>query len=185
MRGVKKVILFVNTDSPMSLTYTPSTSGATSADLDPNLPVLFGVPVTSGGNPAAADNQVFNSSDFVTLVQQLQAQKSNGDPMIVQMTHEVLANSSWGVNAGSVEILWVYLDQVTSWETQITDTWTQQQLQAGTSGAFPNFPNYKTVDEDGLGSITTLTAPQVNLLADLTSWVVLQNAQMFLNFVNG
>ncbi|MDP9190611.1 MAG: patatin-like phospholipase family protein [Acidobacteriota bacterium] len=185
MRGVKKVILFVNTDSPLSLSYVPSTNGASSADLDPNLPVLFGVPVTSGGNAAADNNQVFPSSDFVTLISKLQALKTNGQAMIVPMTHEVLANQWWGVTSGSVEILWVYLDQVTAWSSQITDTWVTQQLQDGSSGAFPNFPNYKTVDEDGTATLTQLTAPQVNLLADLTCWVVTENVSAFTNFVSG
>ena len=111
--------------------------------------------------------------------------KNDGQAMIVQMTHEVLANQSWGVTSGSVEILWVYLDQVTAWSSQITDTWVTQQLQDGSSGAFPNFPNYKTVDEDGTATLTQLTAPQVNLLADLTCWVVTENASVFTSFVNG
>jgi hypothetical protein len=184
-RGVKRVILFVNTDSPLNTAYVPSTNGASSADIDPNLPVLFGVPVTSGGNAAAVNNNVFPAADFVTLVTKLQALKTSGQAMIVQMTHDVLANTSWGVNAGSVEILWVYLDQVSAWSSQITDSWVNQQLGLGSSGAFPNFPNYKTVDEDGLATLTQLTAPQVNLLADLTCWVVRENANAFTSFVNG
>jgi hypothetical protein len=185
MRGVKKVILFVNTDSPLSTSYVPSTSGASSTDIDPNLPVLFGVPVTSGGNAAADNNTVFPAADFVTLVTKLQALKSSGDAMIVQMTHQVLANSTWGVNSGSVEILWVYLDEVTSWKSQLTDDWVKVQLDLGDVGAFPHFPNYKTVDEDGTGTLTKLTAPQVNLLADLTCWVVRENASVFTDFING
>lgn len=184
MRGVKKIILFVNTEVPLNLSYVPSTSGATSTDVDPNLPVLFGVPVTSGGNAAANNNNVFDKSDFVTLVAALQKLKSSGAPMIYAMKHEVLANTSWGVNSGSVEILWVYLDQVTQWSSQLTDPWVIQQLQPGGT-AFPNFPNYKTVDEDGTATLTQLTPQQVNLLADLTCWVVTANASQFTDFING
>ena len=185
MRGVQKIILFVNTEVPLNPSYVPSTNGATSTDIDPNLPVLFGVPVTSGGNAAANGNQIFNASDFVTLVTKLQSLKASGAAMIVSMTHEVLANTSWGVNAGSVEILWVYLDQVTDWSSQLTDSWVISELGKGTSGAFANFPNYKTVDEDGTGTLTQLTPQQVNLLADLTCWVVRQNATQFTSFISG
>ncbi|HET7434334.1 MAG TPA: hypothetical protein VFN10_06425 [Thermoanaerobaculia bacterium] len=188
MRGVAKVILFVNTSSPLSTTYNPSTDAASSSVIDPNLPVLFGVPVTDG-NAAATVNQVFNTSDYATLVAALQTQKNAGEAMIVSMTHDIVQNNWWGIpGGGSIEILWVYLDRVKAWEDQLTDDYIKAQLLLADAGLgdFPHFPNYATVDEDKISpdSLTELSARQVNLLADLTCWVVSNYSSTFTNFIS-
>lgn len=189
MRGVKKVILFVNTEVSLNLDYDPTSGSATSKDIDPNLPVLFGIPVTSGGNPAATVNQVFETSDYAPLVQALQAAKKTGDAIIVSSTHTIQQNDWWGIpaNFGTIEILWVYLDQVSAWQSQLTDSMVISELNKGDFGAFPRFPNYLTVDENKIppDSLTELTAVQVNLLADLTCWVVRNYSSSFTTFISG
>jgi hypothetical protein len=171
LRGVKKALLFINTEFPLSLSYDPTSGTAGAADLDTSFPPLFGIP-TSGG---ATTNQVFPASDYAPLVQAMQALKQDGQPIVVSATHEIQANAYWGIPAGgSIEVLYVYLDQVESWKSQIKDDWVRGQLDAGDLGEFPHFPNYKTIDETALPpwSLTKLSSRQVNLLADLTCWVV-------------
>jgi hypothetical protein len=187
MRGVQNIILFVNSEYPLSTSFTPSTSGASSSEVDPNLPPFFRVPVpqSDGGNPATAKNAVFPAEDYVTLIGELQAMKKAGQPMIQPMTHQVLANGTWGLpGGGTVNVLWIYLDQVDTWKQQLPD-WLQIELDVGEIGPYPYFPNYKTVDEDGFGKLTVLTVRQVNLLADLTCWVVRSNASTFRDFIQG
>ena len=72
----------------------------------------------------------------------------------------------------------------------VTDGWTGGQrnnrdVHLGDVGEFPHFPNYKTIDENLLPpwSLTQLTPRQVNLLADLTCWVVLQHRSTIEQFV--
>lgn len=189
MRGVKKVLLFINTETPMSLSYDPTTGTAGENDLDSNFPPLFGVPVTSGSGSAATDtNQVFPSSDYAPLVQAMQALKQKGQPMVVTKTHTIQANSYWGIPAGgTIDVLYVYLDQVEAWKSQITDDWVKLQLDLGDAGEFPHFPNYKTIDETLIPpwSLTELSPKEVNLLADLTCWVVRNSQSTIQSFING
>ncbi|HEV7766751.1 MAG TPA: hypothetical protein VGQ76_17250 [Thermoanaerobaculia bacterium] len=187
MRGLKKVIVFVNTETPLSLDYDPTTGTADEKDLDANFPPLFGIPVTSSfGNAGPDYNQVFPSTDYAPLVQELQALKKAGQPMVVAKTHTIQANPFWGVPAGAtIDILYVYLDKVSVWESQIKDDWVKLQLDLGDTGEFPHFPNYKTIDENIIDpfSLTEYTPRQVNLLADLTCWVVLNSRSTIESFI--
>lgn len=189
MRGVKKVLLFINTETPLSLTYDPTTGTAKEDDLDSSFPPLFGIPVTSDFGSAGPDyNHVFPSTDYAPLVQALQALKQKGEPMVVAKTHTIQANPFWGVPVGgTIDVLYVYLDQVASWKSQITDDWVKLQLDLGDVGEFPHFPNYKTIDENVLPpwSLTQLTPKQVNLLADLTCWVVRNSQSTIQSFIGG
>ncbi len=183
MRGVKKVLLFINTETPLSPTYDPTTGTATGNDLDASLANLFGIPVKSGGTDY---NQVFPTGDFAPLIQAMQALKQNGQPMVVSATHAILPNSYWGIpGGGSIEVLYFYLDQVTSWKSQIKDDWVKLQLDLGDAGEFAHFPNYKTIDETLVPpwSLTELSPKKVNLLADLTCWVVRNSQSTIQSFI--
>jgi hypothetical protein len=183
MRGVKKVLLFINTETPLSLTYDPTTGTATANDLDTSLANLFGIPVKGGGTDY---NHVFPASDFAPLVQAMQALKRNGQPMVVSATHSILPNPYWGIpGGGSIEVLYFYLDQVQSWTSQIKDGLVRDELKLGDLGEFAHFPNYKTIDETLVPpwSLTELSAKKVNLLADLTCWVVRNSQSTIQSFI--
>jgi hypothetical protein len=183
MRGVKKVLLFINTETPLSLTYDPTTGKATTNDLDSSLTTLFGIPVKGGGTNY---NHVFPATDFAPLVQAMQALKQNGQPMVVSATHSILPNPNWGIpGGGSIEVLYFYLDQVQSWTSQIKDGLVRDELKLGDLGEFAHFPNYKTIDETLVPpwSLTELSAKKVNLLADLTCWVVRNSQSTIQSFI--
>lgn len=188
MRGVKKVLLFINTETPLSVDYDPTKGFAHDSDLDSSFPPLFGIPVKSLFGTAAPDyNQVFPGTDYAPLVQAMQELKREGQPMVVSKTHTIQKNDFWGIPAGgTIDILYVYLDQVETWKSQIKDEWVKLQLDLGDVGELPHFPNYKTIDENLIPpwSLTQLSAKQVNLLADLTCWVVLQNQATIEAFIN-
>jgi hypothetical protein len=188
MRGVKKVVLFVNTETPLNVDYDPTTGVAHDSDLDSSFPPLFGIPVKSLFGKADTDyNQVFPSTDYAPLVQAMQALKRQGQPMVVTKTHTIQKNDFWGIPAGgTIDILYVYLDQVEAWKSQLKDDWVKLQLDLGDAGEFPHFPNFKTIDENLIPpwSLTQYTPKEVNLLVDLTCWVVLQNQATIEAFIN-
>ena len=180
LRQVETIVVFINTETKLSLSYVP-TSPPTGTDIDSDTPPLFGY-----GTGAMANNQVFAQSDFVTLVQNLQNAKKAGGAVMTTITHTVLENKWWGLAGGfKVTICWVYLDRAANWESQIGDLDVQAAIVAGNqvppSGPFRYFPNYLTIDEDPgvLPSLVSLTKEQVNLLADLTCWEVTENADTF------
>ncbi|HYI08467.1 MAG TPA: hypothetical protein VEK57_05325 [Thermoanaerobaculia bacterium] len=187
MRGVKKVVVFINTETPMNVNYDP-TQKTDENDLDEELPALFGIPVYShdfsSTKKLAPDyNQVFPTADYAAVIQALQALKKQGQPMVFHKTHVLQKNTYWGLAAGGiVDVMYVYLDEVQTWRAQLTDHALRTELDLRDLGMFPHFPNYHTIDENIIPTpgekiippwnLTEFTPQQVNLLADLTCWVV-------------
>ncbi|HEY0158196.1 MAG TPA: hypothetical protein VGF28_13010 [Thermoanaerobaculia bacterium] len=198
MRGVKKVVVFMNTEQPMNPDYDP-TQKTYESDIDSSLVSLFGVPVYSRtlfSTSLVPDfNQVFPSADYAGVVNALQALRKAGQPMVYQTSHVLQENRYWGLPGGAtVDVLYVYLDKVEAWQSQITDEVVRAELALGDLGMFPHFPNYHTIDENLIPTIgehlpspwglTELTAQQVNLLADLTCWVVRNSGGAFQSFIS-
>jgi hypothetical protein len=96
---------------------------------------------------------------------------------------EVQQNDWWGVEGNwTVKICWVYNDRVAAWESQLEKD-IRKEINKGNRrhfkrGKFRHFPNYKTVDENFL-DLVELTPEQVNLLAHLCCWNVLENRDTF------
>jgi len=117
---------------------------------------------------AYAHNQVFPSDDFPALLQGLwNAANSNGPnsaPAIFTQQLTVLANSWFGVQAGSVTVVWCHLNYVSAWfdlfngNSDVANFITNDVTQN-------NFPNYATVN-------TNLSATQVNLMSNLAAWSI-------------
>ena len=88
---------------------------------------------------------------------------------------------NWPVN-----ICWVYLDRAPKWEIQLPGP-IRQEIEDGNQGIlshgrFKDFPNYATFGENP-GQIIRLTPPQVNLMADLACWIVMQHEQELEQFL--
>ncbi len=167
-RRLLKVIAFVNTETQLSV------QGAKSeVVVDSDLPPLFGLEwsATKGEYVAISSsspfrfNQVFDRATFDDLRSQLWARAQAGaTAMAVQQDVPVAANTHYGVPAGRVDILWVYLHPVGWWQNRLHDTvrdWMEVEF-----WNYSMFPNYYTVDQ------LHLNERQVNLLAHLTSWNV-------------
>lgn len=197
MRGVKKIVVFMNTESPLNLSYDP-TQKTYDDDIDSSFANLFGVPVYSRSifsHGAAPDfNQVFPTADYAGVVNALKALAQAGQPMVYRTSHVLQENRYWGLPGGAtVEMLYVYLGNVGAWRSQLTDHVVRTELDLGDVGMFPHFPNYSTIDENIIPTIgedprppwglTELTPQQVNLLADLTCWVVRNSGGAFQSFI--
>ena len=177
-RGLGKIVVFVNSASPIVDACFDSVPNPTDyASIDPDLPPLFGY---KGGilTPNQANNTVFKQEDFKKLYTLLYEAKMAGKPVMANMTMETVQNDWWGIKGGnSVEILWVYNEQVDDWQDQLPKK-VQDEIAKGNSGDFPNFPFYKTMFEDGI-RLVQYTPEQVNLLYQLSAWNVYTNAEMF------
>ncbi|MCA9965276.1 MAG: hypothetical protein KC423_13560, partial [Anaerolineales bacterium] len=170
-----RIVVFVNSETKLGLDYDPSQPPGKDV-VDAFLPPLFGFP-----NQLNPNNTIFTQQAWQALITALQTQKRQGLPLVTVQTHTVQTNTWWGLPGGwDVDICWVYNDRVASWEQQLPDH-LQEQIKLGNDflpvGPFRHFPNYLTVDEDLL-DLVKLTPAQVNLLANLSCWNVMQSESL-------
>lgn len=181
-RKVKNIIVFLNTSTKLDVDFDPA-NPPKKGDVASDMSSLFGYPFAATNE----NNQVFKKSDFTTVVGNLQDAKRNGKTLITACDLEVQQNDWWGIAGNwTVKVCWIYLDRVSSWEEQLPKD-IQKEIKKGNRhhfkhGKFKHFPNYKTVDENFL-DLVELTPRQVNLLADLCCWNVLQNADTIKNML--
>ena len=174
-RNVRRVIAFVNTA-------TPITNDGGTITFSPDIHLLFGnMPDPKSmktkeskqqvpPNGVTSFNQVFESKKFDELVAAMwQKNGVNGGPAVVKQTLSVMPNANFGI-AGNydVEILWVYNTAVANFNALLS---TDVHIWLDLGGA-PNFPNYDTFLQLGL------SAREVNLLAQLSFWVLVQEKDL-------
>ncbi len=179
-RGVRGVVVFINSLWPLTLDYDP-TSWPEDLDvetpsrrrLDPCLAPLFGAP-----SSRFPHNRVFSEADYPGLVTGLQEAKRRGDTVMTVTTHTVQSNEWWALEGGhEVKVGWVYNDSVDRWSHRLPPA-VQALVREGQgddpTGPYARFPHYLTRGQNP-GALIRLTAPQVNLLAQLSSWNVVTN----------
>jgi len=186
-RGVKLAIVFANSEAKLDPHYLPTADPHAEIN-DPNghfdvyIPSLFGYsnPNWDWNYP---NNQVFPTSELAMVLSALKHRLVRNEPLIVTCEHTVLANSSWGVKARTEKIwvTWCYLDRCVQWESQLGSETVRQQIIAGNrtepTGPYANFPNYKTMFQNGLPDLVQLTPAQVTLLADFACDCILLDEQ--------
>jgi hypothetical protein len=173
---VDNLIVFANTSTPMG-TDSNGTVIVTS-----DIPPLFGYqPYQSGVGyvlykgvanpvfPQGKNSQVFESSAFDDVLQglwQASGGGTNQNAAVYKQTLAVQPNPWFGVPGNkTVTVVWVHLNPVKAWY-DLLDPSVQSILGPfNDPTSFFNFPNYSTF-------LTDLKATQINLLANLTSWVV-------------
>ena len=167
-RGLQRILVGINTDEGIRM---EDGQIVVSSDLPP----LFGLQPYQRGKgyvPYAQDegssstrlfrhNQVFPTASFDELRTALWQKRSKGEPIMYRQTLPVLANSWYGVPGNSsVEILWMYNDQVDafwrmlSWEVKAA-------IDLAGRGAFPLYNTFTQLDLDYIA---------VNALAHLWCW---------------
>ena len=173
-RKVGRVVVFINTATPIDLEYVPDEKVPTADEIDAFLPPLFGFKISSLG-VAMQNNTVFNGDDWAPLIQGLQAARKAGRSVVHRMTHQVRENTFWGIEGGwSVEILWCYLSRIPQWEGRLPGP-VSDAIDRGHhrifKGDYAHFPHYKTDGQNTIGDVH-LTDGQARLLSDLTCWSV-------------
>ena len=142
--------------------------------------VLYTQPLLKLGNAAFSKNQVFPSDQFAALRQGLWTASGSGtylnSPIFTQSLLPVLANSWFGVAGNTtVKVLWVYLENTVTWSNELSTAGelTSVSLIESELVSTKNFPHYNTFLD------TELTPNEINLLANLTAWTVMSNAEAF------
>ena len=181
-RRVERIVVFVNTLHPLAAEVRPgATSGA--LGIDPYIPPLFGY-----GTTKCPHNQVFARAALKGVVAALQQAKRRGRGVVAATRLAVEPNAWWGVAGGwEVEIGWVYNERAPAWEARL-DAEVRRAIDEGQpphgGGPFAHFPFYRTEGQNP-GCLVRLTAPQVNLLADLSCWTVVENGALLREVLRG
>lgn len=172
---VTSIIAFVNTSTPMS----QDKNGTVIVDKE--VAALFGFqgyddktlsypPLSSSDtSDLFRMNQVFDSSDFTALLNGLwQSTGGNeANPPVFTQKLVTVGNDWFGIPAGrSVTMLWMYLGMAQNWRAEMTE---RVRLSLDKEMLLHKFPHYSTLK-------TELSPEQVNFLANLTAWTMLQNS---------
>lgn len=173
---VTSIIACVNTSTPMS----QDKNGTVIVDKE--VAALFGFqgyddktlsypPLSSSDtSDLFRMNQVFDSSDFTALLNGLwQSTGGNeSNPPVFTQPLVTVENDWFGIPAGrSVTVLWMYLGMAQSWRREIASELVRLSLDK--EMLLHKFPHYSTLK-------TELSPEQVNFLANLTAWTMLQNS---------
>jgi hypothetical protein len=150
--------------------------------LTPDIPPLFGYQpydprkgyVLYAGDPNPAfpqgkNSQVFESSRLAEVIQGLWVANGSGanrGSAIFRQSLPVQDNAWFGVRGGrTVNVLWVYPNRDQSWFDRLSPEVQALLAPFGDPTTGDYFPHYSTFATD-------LTATQVNLLAQYTSWMI-------------
>jgi hypothetical protein len=177
---IANVISFINTLTPISQDIFGIIV------VDDSIPPLFGyqpyVPgagysvyqgASNPSNPLFQNSQIFPSSKFQDLLNNLWSASGSGSYQNAPMYSQPLTtmqNDWFGVAPNqSVTVLWVYLERVKAWYDQLSP-YIQNDVLGPFDSMMNNFPHSSTI------FATQLSPTEINLLANLTAWVVV-NAQ--------
>jgi hypothetical protein len=190
-RGLKRIILFCNSQVPLRSReeFHAHLRLPNEKDIDYSFAALFGV--QSWLPPIGQDfthDKVFSRFDFARVVDALQRSQAKGKGCLATVTLTTVHNAWWGIKAGhEVRMTFVYMSRVYAWENKLPGSVAAQVaphrgLQMPTmlpsNGTFKDFPHPSI-------SLLHLTSSVVNMLADLSWWVVVNNARHFRGEIEG
>jgi len=180
LRKVQNIIIFLNSNIPLE----KSNDGEISfANLE--LDRLFGRKISEDNN-----FQVFESEQYDNLINGLymSANYQENEPQsaaIYKQQYKILECENIGLidtNEYQPTILWVYLNPVKTWEKLLRDKELIESLKLGQqeqSKLFKNFPNYPKAMGLSDSENAVLSTAEVRLLAHFTSWIVVNNRNVF------
>ena len=192
-RGVKKLIVFVNTDIPLAVRVGEE---SLVVGMEKAIPALFGVlpdemaakgsyqSMRSGCGDFClmSNNQVFPETAYPGLVRGLLAAWHSGGPVVyLQKGLRVLPNSFYGISGqDGVDILWVYNELPGRWRKALSEELQATLLHDNrfacnaehclNSGS--RFPHFSAMFEVNLGPA------QVNLLFQKAAWEVMKSHRL-------
>jgi hypothetical protein len=160
-RKVQNIIAFVNTKDELT--------GSGIGLINTSIPPLF------GQTPGFETNHVFPAAQYQKLVEGLLAAKKAGGTVMFKDRYPVRENPHFGIEGGwEVNILWVYNERVTAWEQNLP----AEIRRVIGMGSLANFPHYRTFFQNP-PAVVDLSAKQTHMLAHLSCWNVISNAQVF------
>lgn len=169
-RNVTRIFAFVNSVIQLDLEWNPFDMQPTSELVANDFAALFGLCADVTPSYNYSDVQLFPSSDFPTLIHELQASAKRGAGAVATSMHTTVRNDVLGVAEGiAVNITWFYLADSLTWRSHLPK---ETKLLLATDPLFREFPHYSTGRLD-------LGLPEINALSSLVSFVVKMNAHHF------
>lgn len=177
-RKVKKIVVFINTSSPIDTTFVAGQSAPTAKTIDYDFYTLF----ADYKYEDFTANQIFSKEDFVNVFNQFKKCIRDSTTVLARVKTKTITNDWWGIPAGQeVEILWIYNYSVPKWEDQLNST-IRNELSKGENGMFPNFPHYSTMFPYMKDRLVELSPAMTKLLYELQFWNVFENRDTFQDF---
>ncbi len=126
--------------------------------------------------------QVFPSEDWTAVQQGLMKALASGGPVWYASQHTIFPGNPFGIppypNDGKVTVIWLYNQKIAQWVSALQPDVRTFLGNTSKRNRMTNFPNYDTVFQNrdliGIPELLLLTPQQVNLLADMWSWAVLE-----------
>jgi hypothetical protein len=187
-RQVTRIVLFFTSSTPLqpSSKWDPYQDEATTSQVTDTLPAFFGViPKQLNWENRSFEyeiNQVFAQADYPRVISGLQAAQAAGKGIIATFNLTTVENEWRGIPAGfNVQITFSYLGRLSDWEARLSADMRSVLVPEDNaddlshdvdSGPYKSFPHYPTMGGN-------IDADNANVLADLTGWSVLQNADIF------
>lgn len=188
-RRVSKIVLFFVSSTPLKPAdkYNPYTDPFTGTEITDCLTAFFGILTPDQANWEDRSyqyekDQVFAREDYPRVVSALQKAQADGNGIIATLTLTTIENTWWGIPAGlTFEITFSYLGRLKNWESKLSSEMHSLLVPAEGSedlsqdiqdGPYAKFPHYATIGGD-------VSYDRANVLADLTGWSILQNADTF------
>ena len=171
-RQVKNIVIFANSEKPLKRELITGR-----IELDADIPPLFGET-----DPAMPNNTVFpnDKEELSNLKTSLYEASQGGGLAMTTGTYTTVPNQWFGVPSYEVNVLWVYNALVQNWVPELKSSVSEKitNLPEHELGPLRHFPNYDTVLQNPLDPVS-LTAQQVNLLADMFCWGICQEPDLF------
>ena len=128
--------------------------------------------------------QVFPQADWPAVRDGLKKALASGGPVYFASEHRIYDQNPFGIgpypNDGKVKVVWLYNQRIASWVSQLRPDVAAFLDSTHKTEFMANFPNYDTVNQNsdaiGIKELLMYTPRQVNLLADMWTWAVLQIA---------
>lgn len=139
-------------------------------------------------NKEESFQKVFQTDDFWELSEGFKKALKNNDPLIYEGVHKVLPNEHFGIKGGhEVKIMWFYNERCKAWEEKIDkEIFKKLDDEIGEKrfgNRLKNFPNFKTFGENAF-RVIDMHPPQVTLLSNYQTWVILKNKDRIQQFLS-
>ncbi|MGH1437255.1 MAG: hypothetical protein ACRBG0_22640 [Lewinella sp.] len=173
-RDVDRLVVFVNTDTPIDITHQEGDPVSNTEVIDYDFYSLFGN-FTYGNHTR---NHVFSKDDFYEIFGQFKKCIADGTTVMARTNTTTIPNKWWGIKAKEVEILWFYNESVPVWEEKLSEE-IQREIDECSRGDFPDFPLYKTEFPEKLPFVVELSPAMAKLLYELQYYNVSINEKEF------
>ena len=171
------ILAFVNSRQAIGLDNPSTVDG-----IDHQVSRLFGFKGQNSGDDQ--DVQIFPADKFKALADGLKRTKANGDPPIFIDSYPIIQPNTFDLPSypdnGEATVMWFYNDVNPNWQRRLSSRIQTLLTSTEPTNYMANFPNFKTYfqnhSESGIPQILQYTPEQINLLAHMWAYTVMEDA---------